>query len=239
MRRHDDVVEREQRPVVRLRREDVESGAGELAGLECLDERLLVDQRPAGGIDDACAVLHLRDRLAVDHPARLVGERRMEREEVRRREHLVLGLGVVDAEVAEAVVGDERVVGDDRHPEADRAPRDLLADPAEAEDAERLALELHPAPASSAPSGPASAPRAPAGCCARARRGARRSAPPPRRPSTRARSRRRSRAGSPPRRRRCRRPRLRGRSPSGSSPARSVRPSASSRSGSRSRRSRR
>ena len=36
------------------------------------------------------AVLHLRDRLAVDHPARLVGERRVEREEVGRREHLVL-----------------------------------------------------------------------------------------------------------------------------------------------------
>ena len=53
---------------------------------------------------------------------------------------------MLDAELAEPVVGDERVVGDDLHPEADRAAGDLLADPAEAEHAERLPLELDAAP---------------------------------------------------------------------------------------------
>ena len=41
---------------------------------------------------------------------------------------------------------DERVVGDDLHLQPERAPRDLLADPAEAEHAERLVGELDPAP---------------------------------------------------------------------------------------------
>ena len=40
----------------------------------------------------------------------------MQGEEVGGREHLVLGRRAVDAEVAEALVGDERVVGDDRIP---------------------------------------------------------------------------------------------------------------------------
>ena len=58
------------------------------------------------------------------------------RETLRRR------LGALDAELAEALGRDERVVGDDAHAQPARAARDLLADAAEAEDAERLAREL-------------------------------------------------------------------------------------------------
>ena len=61
-----------------------------------------------------------------------------------------VGLGVdllhraarFDAELAEALGGDERVVGDDAHPEPERAMRHLPADPPEAEDAERLPRDL-------------------------------------------------------------------------------------------------
>ena len=67
------------------------------------------------------------------------------------REDVVLGRRVLDAELAEAVVADERVVGDDVHAEPDRAAGDLLADPAEAEHAERLALELDAAPPGALP----------------------------------------------------------------------------------------
>ena len=70
----------------------------------------------------------------------------MQREEVGGCEDVVLGRRALDAELAEAVVADERVVRDDLHPEPDRPAGDLLADPAEAEHAERLALELDPAP---------------------------------------------------------------------------------------------
>ena len=63
VRRDDHLVELEQRAGVRLGGEDVERGAGELAGADRLGERLLVDERAAGGVDEARAVAHLRDRL--------------------------------------------------------------------------------------------------------------------------------------------------------------------------------
>ena len=66
----------------------------------------------------------------------------MEREEVGGRVDLGDGLDALGAELAEAVGRDERVERDDAHAEAERAARDLLADPAEAEHAERLAAEL-------------------------------------------------------------------------------------------------
>ena len=71
----------------------------------------------------------------------------MQRQEVGGREDLLRGLGVLDAELAEALRRDERVVADDAHPEPERAARDLAADPAEAEHTERLVGELDPAPA--------------------------------------------------------------------------------------------
>ena len=61
------------------------------------------------------------------------------------------GLGMLDAELAEALGRDERVVADDAHAEPERPPRDLAADPAEAEHAERLVGELDPAPARALP----------------------------------------------------------------------------------------
>ena len=52
------------------------------------------------------------------------------------------GLGLLDAELLEALGADEGVVRDDVHAEGAGADRDELADPAEAEHAERLALDL-------------------------------------------------------------------------------------------------
>ena len=138
-------------PCVRLCGEDVERRAGELARPDRLDERVLVDERAAGGVDQARAVPHLRDRLRPDDPDRLVGQRQVERDEVGGAEHAPPARRAFDPDLAEAVVADERVVADDPHPEADRPPRDLLADPAEAEDPERLACELDPAPAGALP----------------------------------------------------------------------------------------
>ena len=125
----------------------------------------------------------------------------------------------LDAELAEALGGDERVVRDDLHLQAERAARDLAADPAEAEHAEHLVGELDPAPLRALPAA-VDERRVRLRDVAREReRAARSCARPPRRRSTRARSRRRSRAASPHRRRRCRRRRRRGRSPSAASRA--------------------
>ena len=143
--RHDDVRLVEQRAGVRLRAEDVERGGGDLPGAERVEQRGLVDQLAAGRVHDPHAVLHLRDRLGVDHAARLVVQRQVQRQEVGAREHAVERV-VLDAELAEALGRDERVVGEHAHLEADRAPGDLLADPPEAEHAERLLRELDAAP---------------------------------------------------------------------------------------------
>ena len=151
VRRRDDVLELEQRPRVRLGGEDVERRACDLARDERVVERLLVHELAARGVDDPHAVAHLRDRGRVDAPARLVVERQVERDEVGRREHLGRGLDAVDAELAEALARDERVVGGDAHAEPERAARDLLADAAEAEHAERLVGQLDAAEARALP----------------------------------------------------------------------------------------
>src|SRR4051812_2245160 len=70
----------------------------------------------------------------------------MKRQEVRCGEDFLARLRAVDAELAEPLLRDERVEGEDAHPEADRLAGDLLADLAEAEDAERLVRELDSAP---------------------------------------------------------------------------------------------
>src|SRR6185436_6545943 len=82
VRSDDDVVELEQGPGVRLRREDVERGRGDLAGAQRVEERALVDQLAAGGVDQANAVTHLTERLLRDRGPRLVGERQVQGKEV-------------------------------------------------------------------------------------------------------------------------------------------------------------
>ena len=145
VRRHDDVRRAEQRTVVGLRDEDVERRAGDLARFESCDECVVVDEVAARGVDDPHAVAHLRDRVFVDRAARVVGQRQVQGQEVGAREHVV-EREALDAELAEALGGDERVVRDDLHLQAERAPRHLAADPPEPEHAEHLVRELDATP---------------------------------------------------------------------------------------------
>ena len=143
VRRHDHVVAAEERVLGRgLLGEDVERGAGDLARLERGAERLEVDQLAAGAVDDAHAVLHAGERRGVDPVDRLGRLRQVDRDEVGALVELVGRLDALDAEVAEALGGDELVEADDLHVERLGAARDQLADPAEADHAERLAVEL-------------------------------------------------------------------------------------------------
>ena len=75
----------------------------------------------------------------------------MQCEELRRAVDVLRRLDLLDAELAEAVAGEERVVRDDTHAECERTARDLLADAAEPEDAERLVGELDAAVARAVP----------------------------------------------------------------------------------------
>ena len=151
VRRDDDLREPEQRAGVRLGLEDVERGPCDLPRPDRLLERRLVHETAARGVHDADAVLHLRERLGVDEAAGLVAERKVQRDDVGFRVDIRRGRGRLDAELAEAVDGDERVVGDDAHAEPEPTPRDLPSDPPESEDAERLAGELDPGEALALP----------------------------------------------------------------------------------------
>ena len=90
-------------------------------------------------------MLHLRERGGADHAAGLVVQRQVERDEVGAGQH-ALERVLLDAGLAKALGRDERVVGDDVHLHPEPAARNLLADPAEAEHAERLLGQLDPAP---------------------------------------------------------------------------------------------
>ena len=140
--REDDVVEGVEGGVFEgLLVEDVEGGAGYLAGLECFGECGFDDELAAGAIDDADALLHDAERGLIDEAFCLGGEAYVEGE--------VVGLleDVVDVDESDAVLaGDNRgyegVVADDVHSEAGGTAGDFEADTAEAYDAEGFASEL-------------------------------------------------------------------------------------------------
>ena len=77
----------------------------------------------------------------VDDVAGLVGERRVQRDEIGALEQLV-ELDLLDAEIDRALRRQERIVGDHLHLQAERAVGDDRADIAAADDAERLAEDL-------------------------------------------------------------------------------------------------
>src|SRR5439155_25230278 len=91
------------------------------------------------------------DRVAVEEAARLRRQRQVQGQELGRSQQVFGALGPLDTELAETLLCDERVVAGHAHAEPERAPRHLLADAAEAEHAERLALELDPAPGRALP----------------------------------------------------------------------------------------
>ena len=84
--------------VRRLDLEHVDAGARHLAALQRRDQVGLDDQPAARAVDDAHAVLHLGDRRGVDDVARLVGQRRVQRDEVGAGEQLV-EFDLLDAEL--------------------------------------------------------------------------------------------------------------------------------------------
>ncbi len=144
VRRDDDVAVALEERVVRdrLAREDVERGTGDLAGVDRVLERGVVDELAAGAVDDPDAVLHLRERLGVQPAARLGRLGQVDGDEVGDGVDVGAGLGLLDAELAITLGGHERVVGDDAHPEPPRAGGHELADAAEAEDPEHLLVDL-------------------------------------------------------------------------------------------------
>ena len=202
----DDVRRLEQRPRVRLLREDVDRGAGEPARTASASTSAASSTSSPRAALISRAPSFIRAIAAASITPRVSSFSGRWSVTKSARASTPSSVSCSTPGLAEAVGRDERVVGDDAHLEPERAACDLLADAAEAEDAERLLGQLDPTPLRALPAAVASAPRAPGGCCGRARRAGRSCARRPRRCSTRARSRPRCRGASPPRRRRCRRP---------------------------------
>ena len=127
----------------RLRGEHIQRSAPHLARVERVLQRRVVDQPAAGDVEDAHAVAHLRERFGVQPVLRVRRLRQMDRDEVGLRvEHLAV-LGLLHAQLAVALGAHKRVEGDHAHPERACPRRDKLADASEAEDPERLLIQLH------------------------------------------------------------------------------------------------
>ena len=110
-------------------------------GFNRVGQRRFVNQVAACGVDQADALLRPGQPLGVDEVAGLLVARHVERHVVGAREEIV-ERHQLDAEVAGHLLRDERVVRDDAHAERRGAARDLLADPAEPGEAERLVAQL-------------------------------------------------------------------------------------------------
>ena len=72
----------------RLGLDDVERRTGQVAGRQRVGQRLLVDQRLAGGVQEVAPGLHRRERGGVEQPRVLGGRPRVHRDEVRPAEEL-------------------------------------------------------------------------------------------------------------------------------------------------------
>src|SRR5439155_3030890 len=142
MRRHDHGVEFAQRRL--LRRLDfinVERSAGHLAGPDGVVQIRLIDDAAAGAIDQPDAVFHLGNRVFVDHPARLVGHRNVNGDEIGARVDFV-EFDNLDLQRFRAAEAQEWIVGEHTHAERDGAAGDFAADAAHADDAKCLVVVL-------------------------------------------------------------------------------------------------
>src|SRR5204863_7156354 len=104
-------------------------------------QRRSVDELAARGVDQPDARLASREPTIVEEMARLGRRRQVQRQIVGRGADLV-ERQELDAEPRRDFRRDVRIVRDDAHAERARALRNLLADAAQAGDAERLAAQL-------------------------------------------------------------------------------------------------
>ena len=122
--------------------ENVERRSCHLAAVQGLGERRLVDQAAARAIDDANAASCLAKALGVEQVPRLRCEWRVKSDEIGVLEQLSKVIDQLHLKRPRACCGEVRVEGQDAHAEGNRAPAQLAADAAHADDAERLVIQL-------------------------------------------------------------------------------------------------
>src|SRR5262245_11701324 len=109
----------------RLLHEDIEGGTAKMTRLQRRDERLLIDDAASGAVEDASALLHASELRGADQVACLVGQRRVDGEEVAARQELVEVGDRLDPELSGPFRSEERVEADHLHIETGGAAGDL------------------------------------------------------------------------------------------------------------------
>ena len=113
----------------------------ELASPHRFEQRVVVNHPAARGVDQHRRFLHQPQFPRADHPPRLVGQRRVQRHEVRLREQLV-ERDIARAEICFGFWVAVAVVVEHGHVETLRPPRDLIAYIAQPDDPQRLVVYL-------------------------------------------------------------------------------------------------
>ena len=125
----------------RLDHEHVEARTGDMAPLDGIGERRLVDQLTARSVDDAHAGLAGGEPRRIEQVPGLGGRGNVQRDVVGAAAQVV-ERHELGAHRRRDLLGDERVVRQHVHSECARAVGDFLADSAEPDDAERLAAHF-------------------------------------------------------------------------------------------------
>src|SRR6185295_13866163 len=106
-----------QQPMIgrwRLLAENVERRAGNRPARDRFVKRVLVNEAAASTVNDARALFHLADCIAIDKSTSFCGERRVDREKVCTRVDLV-ERGQLDFEIACLFGRNEWIVSNDHH----------------------------------------------------------------------------------------------------------------------------
>ena len=125
-----------------LGRKNVQSCAADLAAVQRLFQRLFIDQPATCTVNDANTLFGLRKIFPRQYIAGLVGQRRVQGDEVCLGEQGI-EVSLFNAHFNCAIGGEERVKGHDLHPQSQRTARDNRSDIASPNKAKRLARNLN------------------------------------------------------------------------------------------------
>src|ERR1044071_812341 len=145
MRSRNHFVEREQRMIRRRRLllKYIQRSASDDSLFDGCEQSALVYESTASAIDDANAAFHLRESSCADDAARLGGQRSVDREKVCAGEDFVKRRDF-HLKIAPLIWRDARIIRQPAHADGTRAAGDDAPDSAQTDDAQSLALQLHP-----------------------------------------------------------------------------------------------
>ena len=122
--------------------EDVQGGAGDVAGVQGLGQVLLIDDAAASAVENPAPLLHLGQLGRSDEVSGLGRQRGVDGEDVAAGQDLVERRDTFDAELGGPFLGQEGIETNHLHVQAHGSPSHLTADASQADDAERLAGQL-------------------------------------------------------------------------------------------------